>query len=240
VKSRPCCGKLTIGSFNVIWTGVCFLLLFSAFQPIQSLQSGTARKGYGFIGIAVLYGSFSVASLFASQFVRVMGQKLGLFIGAFCYLLYIATLLVLALVPDLSNDAYKALYFIASSVIGIGASVLWTSQGSLLTVMADKSNLGALNGVFWSLFMFSYVFGGLITEFLLSRFGFSKKQTERKISDRFFFFVVALLLLFCILCFRQLLVWVWLVCCSFAPLRLFLLLAVATPSNLSIFSKLFA
>ena len=170
VKSRPCCGKLSIGTFNVVWTGACFLLLFGSFNPIQSLQSSTARSSYGFNGIAVLYGCFSVASLVASQFVRLVGQRLGLFLGALCYLLYIGTLLILALVPSLDNTEYQALYYSASAVIGIGASVLWTSQGSLLAVMAEKNNLGALNGVFWSLFMISYIFGGLITNFLLKKY----------------------------------------------------------------------
>lgn len=169
VKTRPCCGRMTIGTFNVVWCGLCFLFLFGSFNPIQSLQSNTARKSFGFVGIAVLYGSFSVASLFASQFVRLVGQRLGLFLGALCYLLYIGTLLVLILVPSLSDTSYQALYFTASSVIGIGASVLWTSQGSLLAVMAGKKNLGALNGIFWSLFMVSYIFGGLITEFVLKK-----------------------------------------------------------------------
>ncbi len=46
--------------------------------------------------------------------------------------------------------------------------MLWTSQGSLLTVMADKGSLGGFNGIFWSVFMVNYVIGGLITQFVLN------------------------------------------------------------------------
>ena len=49
----------------------------------------------------------------------------------------------------------------------MGAAVLWTSQGSLLTVMADKGTLGGFNGIFWSVFMVNYVIGGIITQFVL-------------------------------------------------------------------------
>ena len=38
---------------------------------------------------------------------RFLGQKMGLFLGAFCYLIYIATLLVLALIPDISDKGYQ-------------------------------------------------------------------------------------------------------------------------------------
>ncbi len=107
VKDGPCCGRVTIAMFNATWVGICFLGLFSSFNPIQALQSGTIRNDYGFYGIAVLYGTFSIATLVASQVVRVLGQKIGLFLGALCYLIYIATLLVLALIPDISDDAYR-------------------------------------------------------------------------------------------------------------------------------------
>jgi MFS family permease len=215
VKTRRCCGCMTIGTFNVVWCGLCFLFLFGSFNPIQSLQTSLptnpARASYGFIGIAVLYGSFSVASLFASQFVRLVGQRLGLFLGALCYLLYIGTLLILALVTSLSDSSYAALYFTASSVIGIGASVLWTSQGSLLAVMAEKSNLGALNGIFWSLFMVSYIFGGLITEFVLKRYEQSKLICC--CICLFNFVLKARLVLFCTLCFPLWQAWPCWVCC---------------------------
>lgn len=49
-------------------------------------------------------------------------------------------------------------------IIGFGAAVLWTSQGSLLTVMSSKDTLGLFNGIFWGLFMGNYVIGGLITQ----------------------------------------------------------------------------
>ncbi len=49
----------------------------------------------------------------------------------------------------------------------MGAAVLWTSQGSLLTVMADKGTLGGFNGIFWSVFMINYVIGGIIAQFVL-------------------------------------------------------------------------
>jgi hypothetical protein len=51
VKDRNCCFGMSIGLFNTFWCGVCFLGLFSCFNPVQALQSSTLRNGYGFIGV---------------------------------------------------------------------------------------------------------------------------------------------------------------------------------------------
>ena len=162
-----CCGRLSVGLWNVLWMGICCFGLFSCFNPIQSLQSSTAPAGYGFIGIGVLYGAFSVATLVSSQIVRVLGQKLGLFLGALCYAVYVVTLLILRLTEFQPGLGYEVVYYLASAVIGIGAALLWTSQGSIVTIMATPATLGFYNGVFWAAFMSNYLAGGLITEFVL-------------------------------------------------------------------------
>ena len=41
VKDQKCCGGVTIAMFNATWVGICFLGLFSSFNPIQALQSST-------------------------------------------------------------------------------------------------------------------------------------------------------------------------------------------------------
>lgn len=83
-------------------------------------------------------------------------------LGASTYFVYIGALLLRQFVPSVSI----AVYYVASGVIGFGAAVLWTAQGSLLTVMSSPDTLGMFNGIFWAIFMCSYLVGGLITQFV--------------------------------------------------------------------------
>jgi MFS family permease len=102
----------------------------------------------------------------SSQIVRKTGQKVGLVLGGFCYAFYVGVALLLGLVP-MSDPLYQTVYYFASIVIGVGAALLWTAQGSLVTVMASTTTLGFFNGVFWALFMGNYIVGGLVTQFVL-------------------------------------------------------------------------
>jgi len=70
-----------------------------------------------------------------------------------------------------SDLIYLLCYYIASGVIGIGAALLWTAQGSIVTVMSSPATLGFYNGVFWGIFMMNYVSGGLITQFVINDSG---------------------------------------------------------------------
>ena len=97
----------------------------------------------------------------ASQLVRLTGQKLGLMLGGGLYALYVTALLVLRVTRVPPGIVYQVAYYAASAVIGVGAALLWTSQGSIVTVMASPATLGFYNGVFWAAFMCNYLAGGL-------------------------------------------------------------------------------
>ena len=63
--------------------------------------------------------------------------------------------------------AYLAVYWTASVLNGVGSSLLWTSQGSLITLMAKPDTLGLYNGIFAALYTFNFVIGGFTTQFVL-------------------------------------------------------------------------
>lgn len=180
-RESRCCGSVNVGLWNVLWMGVCFFGLFSCFNPVQSLQSSTAPAGYGFIGIGVLYGAFSLATLVSSQITRLLGQKTAILLGALCYALYIVVLLLLGLTHLPPGPLYQLLYYGASVIIGLGAALLWTAQGSIVTVMASVETRGLYNGVFWGTFMCNYLAGGLITEFILGTDALQPSKSDQDI-----------------------------------------------------------
>jgi hypothetical protein len=63
--------------YNVLCMAFCFLGLFSAFQPVQSLQT-SSQGSAGFIGLGLLYGSLAFGAMVSATVVRAVGQKWGL------------------------------------------------------------------------------------------------------------------------------------------------------------------
>eukprot|EP00468_Gymnochlora_sp_CCMP2014_P008523 CAMPEP_0167746478 /NCGR_PEP_ID=MMETSP0110_2-20121227/3734_1 /TAXON_ID=629695 /ORGANISM="Gymnochlora sp., Strain CCMP2014" /LENGTH=450 /DNA_ID=CAMNT_0007631245 /DNA_START=18 /DNA_END=1370 /DNA_ORIENTATION=- len=136
--------------------GVGFFLIFAACMPTQNLLTSLNGK-LGYYSIAVLYFCMSFSGPIATFAINYLGgTKAGLVTGGLSYVVFqIANILVgIPEVPDAAN------YFIllsASAVLGLGACVLWTSEGvyaSQVATLADqhgvstvKNSLGYVNGV---------------------------------------------------------------------------------------------
>ncbi|KAF7255276.1 hypothetical protein EG68_08265 [Paragonimus skrjabini miyazakii] len=152
--------SFNVGLFNVILTGVAFLFLFTAFQTAsqasQNVLEAAAKEsgqnvGVGYVSLSILYAAFSVSNWFAAVVVKLLGPKYTMFLGALCYLLFVATFM---------EPRAWSLY-LGSIVNGFGAAVLWTAQGALITSCSTGSNVARNFGIFWGLFQFSQVVGGL-------------------------------------------------------------------------------
>lgn len=64
----------------------------------------------------------------------------GYFLGALCYVLYIASLI----------RVITPLVLVMSCVIGFGAAVLWVALGVWITENSTPVNRGRNMGIFWS------------------------------------------------------------------------------------------
>ena len=109
---------------------------------------------------------FAVTGVAAPKIVSFLGPRLGMFVGSIFYIL-----LVLA-------NMYPRYWTLvpASAGVGVGAAVLWTSQGIYMSRCAAREAAatgepvdavtGRLNGLFWTAFQFNGAVGLLLAGYL--------------------------------------------------------------------------
>eukprot|EP00026_Physarum_polycephalum_P007730 Phypoly_transcript_07795.p1 GENE.Phypoly_transcript_07795~~Phypoly_transcript_07795.p1 ORF type:complete len:431 (+),score=39.49 Phypoly_transcript_07795:56-1348(+) len=144
------------GFINVLVLSFSFCLLFSAFNTAGSLQT-SLNGNLGYWSNGILYIVFAVATFVSPWFVINFGEKITLLIGAACYTLYIGA----------NIRVTEAFLFTASGIIGFGAALIWTAQGSVILHSAPLAKLGAYNGIFFGIFQWSHVIGNVIAGELL-------------------------------------------------------------------------
>ena len=57
--------------------------------------------------------------------------------------------------------------FLCAAIIGCGASVLWCSQGIIMTQCTNDSNKATYSGIFWGIFNLCVIPGNVIGHFIL-------------------------------------------------------------------------
>ncbi|OCT63013.1 UNC93-like protein MFSD11 [Xenopus laevis] len=143
---------------NIVILGVGFMFMFTAFQTsgnvaqtvISSLNS-TSFHGSGYTSLAIIYSVFSASNLIAPSVIAVIGCQMSMFLSGLLYSAYIAMFI----------QPYTWSFYTLSVLIGIAAAVLWTAQGSCLTINSDDRTIGRHSGIFWALLQFSMLFGNL-------------------------------------------------------------------------------
>lgn len=143
---------------NIVILGISFMFLFTAFQTcgnigqtvIKSFNS-TDFHGSGYTSMSIIYGVLSAFSLVAPVVVTVIGPQLSMFFSGLMYSCYIAMFIY----------PYTWSFYGASVLVGLGAAVLWTAQGNVLTINSTDNTIGRNSGIFWALFQLSVFFGNL-------------------------------------------------------------------------------
>ncbi|XP_019382287.1 PREDICTED: protein unc-93 homolog A [Gavialis gangeticus] len=162
---------------NVLVISFGFLLLFTAYGGLQSLQSSlNSEEGLGVASLSVLYAALIISSMFLPPFLI---EKLGCkwtIAGSMCC--YIAFFL---------GNFYSSWYTLipTSVILGLGGAPLWSAKCTYLTIAgnsyaqkAEKIGRDIINqyfGVFFLIFQSSGVWGNLISSLVL---GQSPQQVE--------------------------------------------------------------
>lgn len=143
-----------------------FFILFFAYNGVQQFLvtyfSTLNNVNAGFWSLTLIYTFLLVGNFFSGFIVSKFGVRKCLVAGSFFYSVFIFSIIG-------KNIPF---IYLASALLGIGASILWTAQGTFLIRASDLKRYGKNSGFFSTIFQFGSVFGILIFSFLVVRFSF--------------------------------------------------------------------
>ncbi|KAH8420785.1 hypothetical protein KR222_005117 [Zaprionus bogoriensis] len=144
----------------IIILGFGFMFVFTAFQTICNIekiildsisQEDPSFKGEGYTSLAIIYLFFSLSNWLAPSFMSFTGPRVAMIVGALTYTGFMITFLF----PS------TALLYIGSAIIGLGAAITWTGQGTYLARCSNSETISRNSGIFWALLQCSMFFGNL-------------------------------------------------------------------------------
>lgn len=110
--------------------------------------------------LVALYTTFSVGGLVAGAVVNILGPRYSMAIGGSAYALYAGSLW------NYNDRENKAFVISAGAILGLGAALLWTAQGAIITSYPSETNKGKYIGIFWGIFNMGAVLGAIIPTIL--------------------------------------------------------------------------
>lgn len=144
-----------------------FFGVFMAFNAAQSLATSISGK-LGNVNLATIYVTFAIASVFAPQLVNRLGPKTALVLGSLPYT---------GMVLSFLSPSYHLMVPL-SFLTGLGAPLLWTAEGVLVSRMslqhaAEKglsrdATTSYFNSIFFSSFQLNGVVGTALAGLILS------------------------------------------------------------------------
>lgn len=163
--------------FNVIFLGLAFMLIFTAFQTCGIIENlvldgikdeDKSYNGNAYVSLAIIYAVLAIANWLSPSILIYTGPKLAMLIGGVTYAIFIA------------NFLYPLVWglYLGSVIIGAGAALIWTGQGTFLTVNSDSDTMARNSGLFWAMLQCSLLFGNLFVYFKFE--GQSKIHSETR------------------------------------------------------------
>ncbi|KAJ6237805.1 et translation product-related [Anaeramoeba flamelloides] len=151
------CGYCNYSMRNIILSGFGFFLVYCGYYPVQSLVTKIHGQK-GFYALGTLYYVYAVSLLFSAAIVRKMGPRASQIFGYLCYLPFM-----------LSNISVELWYYLISAgLLGFGASLVWTGNGTYLIQLSTKENIGTHTGIFYTMYLAGNLVGNAVTSFLLN------------------------------------------------------------------------
>ncbi|GMR32457.1 hypothetical protein PMAYCL1PPCAC_02652, partial [Pristionchus mayeri] len=142
---------------NVIQLGSGFFFIFLAFnsqgfieEPVIQSAEGI-NSGAGYYSLAIIYFVFTFANFVAAPIVDIISAKWAMVVGGICYASFLAGFLFL-------NATYL---YISSAVLGFGAAIIWTGQGTYLSKNCTEQTSGRNSAMLWAMLQGSLVGGGI-------------------------------------------------------------------------------
>jgi Na+/melibiose symporter-like transporter len=115
--------------YNLIVLSLAFFFIFAAFVTAQAFA--TPLLGHlGTISLLVLYVSNCLGSVVAPYIARRLGGPTALIAAATTFALFVASFIYLV----------TPVLVVIAAVVGVGAAVLWTAHGVVMTQVSDTGN----------------------------------------------------------------------------------------------------
>ncbi len=141
--------------------GIIFFFVFAAYDTIQVYAKRLYPGDTGANSVIAVYTCFTVGCLFAAKAVSALGDRLSIAIGIMGY-----AALVLAGLVYLVTGYAVWLILLGGALLGCGAAILWTAQGSLILAYAGlngSAERGRVFAIFWSLYRAAPLLGGVLS-----------------------------------------------------------------------------
>lgn len=176
----------SVRTVNVCMLSIGFMLLFISFQTMSNIMVTILKsvkednKGYSadaMIGLAIIYVVLALSNFIAPSVVNMLGARLAMIFGAATYALYIASFFIVQ----------SWVLYVVSFLLGIGAAIIWTAQGTYLTQNSDERTISRNSGIFWATFQCSVLFGNLFVFFV-----FQSEKTINNDTRQFVFGVLTI------------------------------------------------
>ena len=164
---------------NLVGVGLSFLLTFSTFLSLQSLQSSiNSEGGLGLATLSILYLFFALAGFVTPGIIRLLGTKYSLLGGFVCLLLYVVA------------NYYPSWYTLipASVLLGFAFAPIWAAGNAHLVKIAvvaapalglnQEHLISYLVGIFFTFFQGSQIPGNLASSLIF--FPYSNNQTSEE------------------------------------------------------------
>uniref|UniRef100_A0A1I7TUT6 UNC93-like protein MFSD11 n=2 Tax=Caenorhabditis tropicalis TaxID=1561998 RepID=A0A1I7TUT6_9PELO len=152
---------VSIPTQNVVQLAAGFFINFVAFNTqgfieesvIDSVsRDGSINKHAGYYSLAIIYAFYTLGNLTAAQLVDLLTPKWAMCIGALCYASF-----------QVGFSFLNATYLYATSaVLGFGASILWTGQGSYLSQNCTKETTSRMSALLWTMHECCLIGGGVL------------------------------------------------------------------------------
>jgi len=145
---------------NVLLLGFGFMFLFTSFQTMGNIEKTILKsisiddpnfKGDGYTSLAVIYAVLAICNWLSPSGISLFGPRGAMLIGSITYCLFMVSFLW----------PRTWLLYVASAVLGTGAALIWTGQGTYLSRCSNPSNISRNSGVFWAMLQTSMFFGNL-------------------------------------------------------------------------------
>lgn len=151
---------------NISILGLGFMFVFTSFFTVSNIEKTVLKSiekddpsftGDGYTSLCIIYGVFALCNWLAPAIIGAIGSRKSIYLGSTCYVLF--------LTPFLWPSNF--LLYTTSVLLGFGASIIWTGQGTYLTMNSDSSTISRNSGIFWAMSKISICIGNVFMILML-------------------------------------------------------------------------